>query len=79
MCHSLENLEYHHFKYQMFRGPGDLHAHFLGTATLSFSDNIEVKDNDVFRIEAPQFGKPLLNSFQIEKSEKKYINDSLLG
>ena len=56
-----------------------MHAHFLGTATLSFSDNIEVKDNDVFRIEAPQFGKPLLNSFQIEKSEKKYINDSLLG
>ncbi len=33
MCHSLENLEYHHFKYAQFLRPGDVHIHFFGTAT----------------------------------------------
>ena len=26
MSHSLSNLEHHHFKYRMFRRPGDIHA-----------------------------------------------------
>ena len=34
MCHSLANLEYHHFKYAAHRRPGDVHLHFFGTATL---------------------------------------------
>ena len=38
MCHSLANLEWHQFKYAQFRRPGDIHVHFFGTATLSFSD-----------------------------------------
>ena len=32
MCHSLANLEYHHFKYAAHRRPGDVHLHFFGTA-----------------------------------------------
>jgi hypothetical protein len=36
MSHSIANLEYHHFKYDIFRRPGDIHVHFFGTATLSF-------------------------------------------
>ena len=40
MCHSLANLEYHHFKYAAHRRPGDVHLHFFGTATLSFADGI---------------------------------------
>ena len=35
------NLEHHHFKYALFRRPGDVHVHFFGTATLSFADGIE--------------------------------------
>ena len=35
MCHSLANLEYHHFKYQQFLKAGDVHIHYFGTATLS--------------------------------------------
>ena len=38
MAHSIANLEAHHFKYALFRRPGDVHVHFFGTATLSFSD-----------------------------------------
>jgi len=46
MCHSLANLEYHHFKYAAHRIPGDVHLHFFGTATLSFADGIAVAPGD---------------------------------
>jgi hypothetical protein len=64
MSHTVHNLEHHHFKYGMFRRPGDLHVHFFGTATLSFSDGIKALDGDVFEIEAPPFGLPLRNPLQ---------------
>lgn len=69
MIHSLENLEYHHFKYDLFRNPGDVHCHFFGTATFSFADGIKVKDGDRFRIESKVFGKPLNNTIKKGKSE----------
>jgi hypothetical protein len=61
MSHSLANLEHHHFKYPLFRTPGDVHVHFFGTATLSFSDGIRTKAGDVFEIEAAPFTLPLRN------------------
>ncbi|MDO6412842.1 GguC family protein [Sphingomonas sp. BIUV-7] len=61
MSHSLANLEHHHFKYDLFRRPGDLHVHFFGTATLSFSDGIKTEPGDVFEIEAAPFTLPLRN------------------
>ncbi|SEK43543.1 AraD1 family protein [Pacificibacter marinus] len=61
MSHTLANLEHHHFKYDIFRQPGELHVHFFGTATLSFADSIAPQDGDVFEIEAPGFGLPLRN------------------
>ncbi|MFO2466282.1 GguC family protein [Pseudomonas sp. 15FMM2] len=61
MCHSLENLEYHHFKYAQFLKPGDVHIHFFGTATLSFADGIRTQPGDVFEISQAQFGAPLIN------------------
>ncbi len=61
MSHSLANLEYHHFKYPIFRQPGDLHVHMFGTATLSFADAIRPEPGDVFEIESPAFGLPLNN------------------
>lgn len=61
MVHSIANLEHHHFKYLPFRRPGDLHIHFFGTATLSFADEIRVRDGDVFEIGSATFGKPLRN------------------
>jgi len=62
MSHWLRNLEHHHFKYALFRRPGDVHVHFFGTATLSFADGIETRQGDVFEIEAPPFRLPLRNS-----------------
>ena len=61
MSHSLANLEYHHFKYDLFRRPGDVHAHFFGTATLSFADGVTTQDGDEFEIESPLFGRPIRN------------------
>ncbi|MBW8785508.1 MAG: FAH family protein [Novosphingobium sp.] len=61
MCHSVANLEHHHFKYPLFRRPGDVHVHFFGTATLSFSDGIATRPEDVFEIEADAFSLPLRN------------------
>ncbi|AUF97133.1 FAH family protein [Pseudomonas sp. 02C 26] len=65
MCHSLENLEYHHFKYVQFLRPGDVHIHFFGTATLSFADQIKAGDGDVFEISLAEFGAPLRNGIAL--------------
>jgi hypothetical protein len=61
MSHSFANLEYHHFKYDLFRRPGDIHVHFFGTATLSFADGIRTQEGDIFEIEAAPFTLPLTN------------------
>jgi len=70
MSHSIANLEAHHFKYRLFRRPGDVHVHFFGTATLSFSDGIKTQKGDVFDIEAEPFGLPLRNRLAAGKAEK---------
>ena len=64
MSHTIANLEHHHFKYALFRRAGDLHVHFYGTATLSFSDGIKTQEGDVFEIEAPPFRLPLRNALR---------------
>ena len=61
MTHALSNLEYHHFKYPLFRQPGRVNVHVFGTATLSFVDGITLQDNDIMEIDCPQFGRPLRN------------------
>jgi hypothetical protein len=66
MCHSLRNLEYHHFKYPAFRRPGDVHLHFFGTGTLSFADGVRTHEGDRFEIEADAFGAALVNPVAFE-------------
>jgi hypothetical protein len=61
MCHSLENLEYHHFKYNQFLRPGNIHVHFFGTPTLSYADGVRLQPGDAFEIDVPEFGEPLVN------------------
>lgn len=65
MCHSLDNLEYHHFKYAQFLRPGDVHVHYFGTATLSFADGIRTRPGDVFEISLEAFGAPLRNGIAV--------------
>ena len=61
MSHTIANLEAHHFKYPLFRRPGDVHVHFFGTATNSFADGIETRPGDAFEVEVPVFGRALRN------------------
>jgi hypothetical protein len=69
MCHSLANLEWHQFKYAQFHRPGDIHVHFFGTATLSFSDGFRTEPGDEFEIEASPFALPLRN--RLVRSEEQ--------
>jgi hypothetical protein len=62
MCHSLRNLEDHHFKYPQHRRPGDVHLHFFGTSRLSFGTrDWKFEEDDEIRVEAPGFSPPLVN------------------
>jgi hypothetical protein len=65
MSHTIANLEYHHFKYGLFKRAGDVHIHFFGTATLSFADNVQVKAGETFEIESPAFGPALRNPLAV--------------
>jgi hypothetical protein len=74
MSHHVRNLEHHHFKYEMFRRPGDIHVHFFGTATLSFADGVKVLDGDVFEIEALPFSLPLRNPLRTVPSADPVVH-----
>jgi hypothetical protein len=69
MSHTLANLEHHHFKYPLFRRPGDVHVHFIGAAVLSFTAGIRAEPGDVFEIDVPVFGAPLRNPLAIAPEE----------
>ena len=66
MCHSLSNIEHHHFKFEGHRQPGTLHVHFLGAHALSFGDGVELQDGDWMDIRYEGFGRPLRNPIRIE-------------
>ena len=70
MSHSIANLEWHQFKYAQFRRPGDVHVHFFGTATLSFSDGVRTEPGDEFEIEADPFTLPLSN--RLVRSDERW-------
>lgn len=67
MCHSIANLEHHHFKYPQFRRPGDVHVHFFGASAVSFGSQFRTSDGDVFEIDIPLFGRPLRNTLRVTK------------
>jgi len=69
MSHTVANLEHHHFKYRLFRRPGDVHLHFFGAAVLSFADGIRVQPGETWEIESPLFGPALVNRLVVEQSE----------
>ncbi|MEO8753020.1 MAG: AraD1 family protein [Casimicrobiaceae bacterium] len=62
MSYSIANLEHHHFKYETFRRPGDLHVHLFGCPVLSFAEGVRTQPGDVFEIDVPAFGRPLTNT-----------------
>jgi hypothetical protein len=57
---SLAALEANHFRYPMFRRPGDVHFHFLAGGD-GASLATAAQAGDVFEIAAPDFGRPLVS------------------
>ena len=79
MCHSLANIEHHHFKFEAHRRPGDIHIHFFGTDCLSFSDGISLQEGDVMQVSATGFGRPLRNPVHIATSKPQLVSVKALG
>jgi len=73
MCHSLGNIEHHHFKFDINRRPGDVHVHYLGASQLSFGEGIRLQDGDVMEIQFDGFGRPLSNTVQAVASTENRI------
>jgi hypothetical protein len=65
MCHSLANLEHHHFKFEGHRQAGDVHVHFFGADKLSFGEGIELKDGDWMEVRYEGFGRALRNPIRV--------------
>jgi hypothetical protein len=50
VCHTMANLEIHHFKYPAHQRPGDVHLHFFDTATHKLADGVCALPGDVFEV-----------------------------
>lgn len=73
MCHTLANLEHHHFKHAEHRRPGDAHLHFFGADLFSFKDRIKLEDGDEMVIAFRNFGRPLRNSIRVARSPQPFV------
>lgn len=61
MCHSLANLEHHHFKFAAHRQPGMVHIHFMGADSLSYGEGVRLEPGDVTEVQFDTFGRALRN------------------
>ena len=77
MSHYVSGLEHHHFKYEQFRRPGDVHVHFLGTAVLSYASGVKTRVGDEFEISAEGFGRALRNELEVTPYEGPVVVRSL--
>jgi len=69
MCHSLANMEHHHFKFEAHRRPGDIHIHFFGADAFSFGEGVKLADGDWMQVGFEGFGRPLRNPLRIAGGE----------
>src|SRR3954465_5134790 len=74
MCHSVQNIEHHHFKYEAHRHSGDIHVHFFGADCLSFGEGIRLADGDIMQIAFQGFGRPLRNAVHVNNERPKLIS-----
>lgn len=79
MCHSLQNVEHHHFKFDSHRRPGDVHVHYFGACSLSFGDGIQLADGDVMQAHFEGFGRPLRNTLFVDSSPNVLITTHSLA
>ena len=74
MCHSLANMEHHHFKFEGHRRPGDLHVHFFGADAFSFGEGLLLDDGDIMQIRFDGFGRALRNPLQRIAPSRKPVS-----
>jgi hypothetical protein len=73
MCHSLANLEHHHFKFAGHRQPGNVHVHFFGADALSFGAGVVLRDGDITEVRFDGFGRALKNTIREETKSDSLI------
>jgi hypothetical protein len=74
MCHSLQNIEHHHFKFEGHRRPGDVHIHYFGTAALSFGDGVRLQDGDIMQVRVDGFGRALRNPVRVAGGTQSLVS-----
>lgn len=79
MCHSLRNIEHHHFKYDQHRRPGDVHVHYFGACALSYGDGVKLADGDVMEVAFEGFGRPLRNPVHLDRRASGPVAVAPLG
>ncbi|SOD99272.1 AraD1 family protein [Spirosoma fluviale] len=65
MAHSLQNLEYHHFKYEAHRIPFQAHVHFFGADAFSFGAQVALQDGDLMHVHWEGLGRALQNPIRL--------------
>ncbi len=73
MCHSLANMEHHHFKFAGHRQPGSVHIHFYGADALSFGEGVALRDGDVAVVRFDGFGRALRNPIRRQMAEARPV------
>ena len=73
MAHSLENLEYHHFKYEAHRIPFQAHVHFFGADAFSYGNGIRLEDGDVMSVQWNGLGRALKNPVRMAREKEQLI------
>jgi hypothetical protein len=79
MCHSLANIEHHHFKFEVHRRPGDVHVHYFGACSLSFGAGILLEHGDWMEVAFANFGRPLRNFLRVADRQDTLITVRSLG
>jgi hypothetical protein len=73
MCHSVANIEHHHFKFEGHRRPGDVHVHYFGACSLSFGAGILLEHGDVMEVSFNGFGRPLRNLLRVADRNDRLV------
>ena len=73
MCHSLANLEHHHFKFDGHRQPGNVHVHFFGADALSFGEGVELQEGDWMEVRFDGLGRALRNPVRVNAKSTKPV------
>ncbi|MEO7765804.1 MAG: AraD1 family protein [Ferruginibacter sp.] len=73
MAHSLQNLEYHHFKYEDHRLPLQAHVHFFGADAFSFGAGLSLQNGDEMFVHWEGMGRPLINKIKIDQTKPSLV------